>query len=244
MASTIGKGLPGASPLNPKSVRKAGNWYEEIILEYETAIKYYPDPRDRSKQLLTKSRCIEHTEQMHPKDYRSVTNETIGNPNTHPDNLTLLQNKTNGPRKQALENKFKAEINEKYDQMKSSDLLETRKVKYLSQNQEAFNIPGFKPKLNDGRSDNSNSNNQRIQTRNADYATDTPITYFSDTLNRSNGIDNTVSFPVSFVNSTNPFRKSSAFSADVRIEPFARKVRQMRDLLQCPLLSIIVLYRH
>jgi len=209
---TLGGGVSVYDPINSKRVKKAGNWYEEIVLEHTTGIKYYPDPKDRSKQLLTKDRCIVHTERLDPKEYRSNTQLTIIDPSTHPDRLTDLQNRNIGPKKAAMEAKMRADVENNYKSTQALNQQETRKVNYQSVNSESFNIPGFKPKLIE------NDPTLRIQTKNADYATDNAITYFSDSL--YNGKD--INFPVTFTNSQNPFRKSSAFSADTRLEPFAR----------------------
>ena len=199
-------------PINSKRVKKAGNWYEEIVLEHTTGIKYYPDPKDRSKQLMTGARCILHTERMEPKEYKSNTQLTIIDPSVHPDRLTDLHHRNIGPKRAAQEAKMRADVESMYKSTQATNYQENRKVNYQSVNAESYNIPGFKPKLV------QNDPSLRIQTKNADYATDNAVTYFSDTLLNGKGVN----FPVSFANSTNPFRKSTAFSADSRIDPFAR----------------------
>lgn len=208
----LGGGVSVYDPINSKRVKKAGNWYEEIVLEHTTGIKYYPDPKDRSKQLLTGARCIVHTERMDPKDYKSNTQQTIIDPSVHPDRLTDLHYRDVGPRKAAMEAKMRADVENMYKSTQAMNLQETRKVNYQSVNAESYNIPGFKPRLI------QDDPSLRIQTRNADYATDNAITYFSDALTNGNAIN----FPVTFANSTNPFRRSTAFSADSRVDPFAR----------------------
>ena len=197
----------------PPACKKAGNWFEEQTLQRETGVKYYPDPKDKASSLLTNDRVMYHTEQIKPKDYVSNTRRTIIDPKTHPEYKTLMANNI-GPRKVLYENKMSSEVEQIYKEMSESKEAEKRKVNYQSVYQNNFNKSDFKSSLVE------NDPTIRIQTSNADYSTDTPITYYSDSIERASS---NVSFPVTFINSSNPFRKSSAFTADAKFEPTARK---------------------
>ena len=197
----------------PPACQKKGNWFEEQTLQRETGVKYYPDPKDKASSLLTNDRVMYHTEQIQPKDYVSNTRRTIIDPKAHPEYKTLMANNV-GPRKVLYESKTSSEVEQIFKQQADSKEAETRKVTYQSIYQGNFNKPEFKATLVE------KDPSIRIQTSNADYSTDTPITYYSDSL--SNAPTN-VSFPVTFINSSNPFRKSSAFTADAKFDPCARK---------------------
>lgn len=197
----------------PPACKKAGNWFEEQTLQRETGVKYYPDPKDKASSLLTNDRVMFHTEQIKPKDYVSNTRRTIIDPKTHPEYKTLNANNM-GPRKVLYENKISSEVEQIYKDMSDSKEAEKRRVSYQSVYQSNFNKTEFKSSLVE------NDPTIRIQTSNADYSTDTPITYYSDSIERAT---TNVSFPVTFINSSNPFRKSSAFTADAKFDPTARK---------------------
>lgn len=197
----------------PPACKKAGNWFEEQTLQRETGVKYYPDPKDKSSSLLTNDRVMYHTEQIQPKDYVSNTRRTIIDPKTHPEYKTLTAN-TVGPRKVLYESKVAQQVEQIYKEKSDSKETEARKVLYRSVYEENFNKPDFKPSLVE------KDPSIRIQTSNADYSTDTPITYYSDSIANA---PSSVSFPVTFINSSNPFRKSSAFTADAKFDPCARK---------------------
>lgn len=197
----------------PPACKKDGNWFEEMTLLRETGVQYYPNPKDKSSSLLTNDRVMFHTEQIKPKDYISNTRRTIIDPKNHPEYKTLMANPV-GPRKMLYESKISSEVQQMQKEKFDSKEAETRRVLYRSVYQDNYNKADFKSTLVE------NDPSIRIQTSNADYSTDTPITYYSDSI--SNAPTN-VSFPVTFINSSNPFRKSSAFSADAKFDPCARK---------------------
>jgi len=190
-----------------------GNWFEEQVLESTTGIRYYPDPKDRSKQLLTKARVIEHTEQLPAKEYKSVMSSCITNQLEHP-NYKTLQDRV-GPRKAQLEADLKRQVDEEFKKKQSDDYTENRRVKYVSDAMENFSRADFEPTLN-----TKNTLLTRVPTFNADYCSDTPITFYQDAVKRG-----TANFPTTFVGAagTNPFLKSSAFSADIKTEQTVKK---------------------
>lgn len=192
-----------------ESVR-IGNWYEEEKLLEETGIRYYADPRDRSKSLLTKERCIVHTEQTHPKDYTSTIRETIRPPSLHPEyrrNARQL-----GPRRSLIESKVRDEIDQEFRAKKEAENAEARKINYCSTSHESFTstVAHY----------NRNNEISRVPTRNTNYSTDQAVTYYSHYLRSQ---QKRVPFPATFVGSVNPFSKSNAFSVDLQKEIYARR---------------------
>lgn len=180
-------------------------------MEQTTGVRFYADPKDRGAQLMTKKRVVEHTDQMCSKDYKSVMSTCITNQLEHP-NFKTLQDKV-GPRQRQLDLRLKAQVETEFKQKQADDYAANRKVIYETDAMANFNKESFQPSLV------VNDPTLRIPTFNADYATETPITYFSDCVRR--GVTN---FPSSFVTTTgNPFRKSAAFSADIRREPTIRR---------------------
>jgi len=209
-----------------------GNWFEEEVLERTTGTRTYYNPKDRSKQLMTKQRVIEHSDQLPPKDYKSVMSTCITNQLEHP-NYKALQGAV-GPRQALLEAKLKQQVNDEFAKKQAEEYTENRKVKYVSDAMEAFNRPNFDPALK------VNDPFVRVPTFHADYCTDTPITFYSDSV--KNGA--TGNFPCTFVTTGNPFKKSSAFSGDIVKEQTLKKaetnerpralptVREMGSLMQ------------
>jgi hypothetical protein len=123
-----------------------GNWFEELALKTATGVRYYPTPKDRTSTLLTKSRCIEHTEQELPQDYKSTTSVDIRDPRLHPQyKLQVMNNK--GPRMRQIEEKIKAQVEAEFDTKKNAAYEESRHVAYSSTYGESFSKPGFKPFL-------------------------------------------------------------------------------------------------
>lgn len=182
-----------------------GNWFEENALENSTGCRYYPDPRDKvNSALLTSARTILMDERVEPKDYR--TSQLQINPLNHEDyvprdaQIGLRQKQKVTNLRDELERKFKKEQNEKY----AAD----RKMNYLSLAAESYrpHNAGFKPLMN------MNDPSVRVPTSNTDYAADNPITYYSHEMMRKQKCG----FPTTFVRSTNPFRKCTHFSNDIR----------------------------
>jgi len=189
-----------------------GNWFEEEVLEATTGIRYYADPKDRSKQLLTKARVIEHTEQLPAREYKSVMSTCITNQLEHP-NYKTLQDRV-GPRQAQLESKLKQQVAEEFAKKQADDYTENRRVKYVSDAMENFSKAGFEPSLKV-----KDPTSIRIPTFNADCCTDSAITFYSESV--KNGV--TGHFPTTSVTTGNPFKRCSAFSADIVKEQTIRK---------------------
>lgn len=194
-----------------QSVR-IGNWFEELKLKEDTGIRFYPNPKAKDSSLLTKERCIVHTEQMDPRDYTSVSRASIIDPRKHPDSKYTTQ--AVGPRKMRFETTVKKMIEDDVQQRNKSDFEQSRKLSYSTTNGETFFKPGFANSLRD------NDIDVRLPTRNTDYSTDDAITIYSykvqDTTEK-------VDFPTTFVGSMNPFRKNCVFSADIEKDVFSTR---------------------
>ena len=191
---------------------RIGNWFEEIRLKQDTGIRFYPDIKDKKGSLMTQSRCITHTEQTLPKDYSSNTRDTIVVPQKHAD---YRDKKTvQGPRASRMEEKIRSEIEKEYKARELNDFNETRKTNYATATKDSFGNNSFVPALRE------NDPTLRIPTRTSNYSTDPAITYYSHMVNQSDGH---VSFPASFVGSTNPFKKSAAFSSDIVREQVSKR---------------------
>lgn len=188
---------------NGQSVR-IGNWFEELKLKQETGIRFYPSPKDRETSLLTKARCITHTDQVLAKDYTTITRTTVIDPKTHPEYGNYKPKV--GPRQQRLENTLKQMVEDEIEKKAAQDFQESRKFGYSTLSQESFTKENFTPTLK------VNDATMRFPTRNANYSTDTAVTYYSHAVSDPNG---KVSFPTTFVGSINPFRKNGCFSVDI-----------------------------
>lgn len=186
---------------------RVGNWFEELKLKEETGIRFYPEPTNRENSLLTKTRCIVHTAQTDPKEYKSVTHSTLRDPKTDP---TYLVVDKVGPRFRRFENTVKSEIEDKVQKQTAADFKESRRLSYTTETRERISKAGFKPTLKE------NDLNVRIPTKTTNYATDNAITFYSHAIDSPTG---EIGFPMSFVASMNPFRKNCVFSTDIVTDP-------------------------
>lgn len=99
-----------------------------------------------------------------------------------------------------LERNYQEEQNRKYTL--------DRKTNYTTLASESY-VPAhstFQPRMN------TNDPSMRVPTKNTDYSADNPITYYLHEVNHSQSCG----FPTTFVGSTNPFRKCTHFSNDIR----------------------------
>ncbi len=197
--------------VNGQSVR-IGNWFEEQRLKEETGVRYYPSPNDRASALLTKSRCITHTDQILPKDYTTVTRSTVIDPKTHPEYGNYKPKL--GPRQQRLESSLKQMVEEEVEKKATQEFKESRKFAYGTLTHESFSKDNFVPTLR------LNDRTIRHPTKNASYSTDTAVTVYSHALNDPSA---RLTFPTTFVGSINPFRKNGFFSADIEKHALARR---------------------
>mmetsp|Transcript_20721 Transcript_20721/g.29697 ORF Transcript_20721/g.29697 Transcript_20721/m.29697 type:complete len:416 (-) Transcript_20721:459-1706(-) len=193
---------------------RIGNWFEELKLKEETGIRFYPSPTEKKNSLLTKARCIVHTDQVLPKDYTSVTRESSIVPQQHPEYRGPVRGpKPVGPRRMMIENTIKSEVEEEFNAKARSQFEEARKTDYTTLQKASFMKENFEASLKERDS------NSRIPTRTAGYVTEAPITFYSHSYQTGKGAD----FPCTFVGSTNPFKRSSAFSLDPRKDLTATK---------------------
>lgn len=190
---------------------RVGNWFEELKLKEDTGIRFYPEPSKRENSLLTKSRCIEHSARLDPKEYISVTNATLRDPKKDASYLVV---DNVGPRFRRFERTAKQDIEENVKQQTIRDFNESRRVAYESEAKATMSKPGFTASLKE------NDFSIRIPTRNSNYSTDRAVTFYSHAVDTS---PNEVPFPMSFVKSVNPFRKNCVFSADIETEVIAAR---------------------
>lgn len=196
---------------------RIGNWFEELRLQKETGIRFYPDPRDAKSRALTYYRCIEHTDQIRAKDYKSVTSETIVDPRKHPNYRTANQINSKGPRQLRLEQSLMDEVAEETKSRAASAHTAKMQVNYQTEMGSMYQGP-FSPDA----SGFGNTGGTRRLTPGSGTATlrdsyqasseEMPITYYSHAVKTPGA---PVSFPTTFVGATNTFKKSGAFSADV-----------------------------
>ena len=177
---------------------RAGNWFEENVLEEYTGVAKF-DITDPSMKTLTTKRCIEHTERTHPSDYKSVQAECIQNPRLNPE-FELLKDKV-GPREAKLEREMRDKVETDFKQTQAAAYTANRKVEYVSEYGRNF--------LQEGASRDLPANANMT----SNYVSDNAISFYSDSVERGN-----VAFPTTMTLSHNPFRKSSAFSADSRTD--------------------------
>eukprot|EP01038_Epipyxis_sp_PR26KG_P012164 gene12164-16290_t len=190
-----------------------GNWNEESVLHQTTGIRYYPSPKDRKLSLLTKDRCITHSNAEDPKNYQSTLSATYTIPNNHPEFRGRAPRKDEeislGPRQSRLLATIKQQFEEEFKEKAENDHNESRKINYTSMNQEAF-----------GGTFVNNKNGIKtnyVRTKSSHYSNDNAITFYSHAI-QSQSKSNPISFPTTFVGSSaNPFRKSAAFSLDIRV---------------------------
>eukprot|EP01039_Chlorochromonas_danica_P000024 gene22-27_t len=196
---------------NGQSVR-IGNWFEELKLKEDTGVRYYPPPSAKSSSLLTKARCIEHSDRIDAKQYTTVTRDTLKDPRQHPQ----FTNRANacGPKQRLLENSIRAEIEAEIKRKAEAEYKESRVVDYTTTGKQWYAREGFRASLRE------NDPTVRVQTSNSSYSTDTAITYYSHALKNPN---ERVSFPATFVGSVNPFSRHNAFSVDIARDTLARR---------------------
>lgn len=184
---------------------RIGNWQEELRLKQETGIRFYPEPTVRENSLLSKTRCIVHTEQTLPKDYISVTRDTIRDPKTNP---AAVKIETMGPRMKRFESQVKTKIDSDLKMQATFDFHESRKLTYSTAFKDDHCLANFQPTLKE------NNPFIRVPTKTTSYSTDEPVTIYSHAV-RDTDHEN-VNFPLSFIGSMNPFRKNLVFSADIQ----------------------------
>lgn len=224
--------------VNPDKLNRSvriGNWYEEQCLQSETGVRYYPDPKNKANaSLLSHSRVIEHTEKLEPTQYRSTMHDTLQDPRLHSEykNYLLTKNNNNsstsslGPRTALLYNTIKNNIDTELERRTAQDFIESRRLSYTTTSNDTFATTKFNNKnsldFTSSLSKSSTLNKKKV-TDSSSYIYDTPITYYSYKIfNQDSNKNIEINFPLSFVNSTNPFKRSSCFSSDLKDDAIAR----------------------
>ena len=115
-------------------------------MKSSTGVRFYPSPQKKDSSLLTKSRVIVHTDQMLAKDYKSTTNLTILDPQTHPEFLAQ-KDRPAGPRLSMMEERIRQQVEAEFSQKKQEEFEGSRVRTYTTSTGDAHNIPGFKPYL-------------------------------------------------------------------------------------------------
>lgn len=188
--------------MQAKKAVKIGNWQEELALKEMTGGKY--DPRVRNTSTLTRERCIVHSNQVSPKEYKSTLGETYLDPKVDTYYVPELKK---GPRERELEQDYRAraEAEHKLRLQAEEDAKQTR---YLSSTaRDFFGGPDKKLALRDYKSP------QDHLPAHIHHSSDPPITYYLHTAMNSDNI----TFPVTAVtNLANPFTRAASVSADIK----------------------------
>lgn len=190
---------------------RVGNWQEELVLEETTGIRFAPNPKDRSTQLLTKSRVIDHTDRLDTKEFKSNTNMTLTDPRQHKDYIPPAKG---APRKLALERKWREQVEAEAKQTADDAESDRMLPQFETLNRGSYRKDNFSESLvlNDPKN--------KIQTKSKNYSVEPATTYYLHSVQKGKG---SLNFPVSYINNTvNPFRRALAYSGDIR-NPFARR---------------------
>lgn len=191
---------------------RVGNWFEELKLKEETGIRFAPNPTDRSTSLMTTGRCITHSEQTFAKDYKSVTQESISLPQSHPE-YKWSKILGSGPRQKMLQQQLEMKVQNEFEATKLRETAAALVVDYTSETKRNFTIRGFTPLLTDKESF------PLIQMPGIKFPKDSPISFYSDSIKRGDKL----SFATTAVVTENPFRKNGSFSTVMSKHPFDRR---------------------
>lgn len=178
---------------------RIGNWQERAVCD--SLGKF--DHKDRSTQILTGKRVIEHDDQVAPKDYASTLRNEYPDPKTYPG---YQPQNPKGPREKAIAARLKAQIDGEFAEKERIKKEEESKRDLQSTTRASMAASGFVPQERIERSSN-------FETKNADYATETAITYYTHTLeNSKEGLN----FPITLVTDLKkPWTKVSQVSEDL-----------------------------
>lgn len=193
---------------------RVGNWQEELVLRDTTGIRFAPNPKDRQTSLLTKARVIDHTDRTEPKKFQSNVQSTIQDPRQHPD---FVGSKKPAPRKMLMEARMRAQVEEEVKKKLDDAQTEKMRPEYDTINRSSF----CKPE-NFSESMVLNNPDVKIQTKSKNYSVESATTYYGYAVEKGRG---TLNFPVTYIQSTvHPFRRTNAFSADIRDPLLFRRV--------------------
>lgn len=161
---------------------RIGNWQEREVVDKLGKF----DHKDRSTQILTGKRVIEHDDQIAAKDYTSTLRNTYPDPSSIPN---YSARNPMGPRALAMEARLRAEVDNEFAEKERIRKEEESKRDLQSTARSAMTATGFVPK-------DIVDVDSRFETKNADYATETAITYYTHTLEQSK---EGLNFPVTLV---------------------------------------------
>ena len=88
---------------------RIGNWQEKAVVEKLGKF----DHKDRSTQILTGKRVIEHDDKILAKDYSSTQRDTYPDPKSFPNYVPV---KPVGPRERAMEAKLRSQIDNEFSE--------------------------------------------------------------------------------------------------------------------------------
>jgi hypothetical protein len=183
---------------------RIGNWQEKKVVDALGRFDY----KDRSTQVLTGARVIFHDDKVEPKDYASTQGSTYPDPKSFPSYSSV---NPVGPRQKAMEARLKAQVDGEFAEAAAIKAEEANKRDLQSTARSAMAASGFVPQ-------EEKEQESRFETRNADYATDTAVTYYTHTLeNSKQGLN----FPVTLVsNMKKPWAKVSQVSEGTRLSAY------------------------
>lgn len=165
---------------------------------------------------MTKSRCIEHTDKVDAKEYKSTSHDTLVDPRQRPESMSK---QSSGPKARLIQNKLNAIIAEESKQKTLKETIISKHVDYTTETKANFIKEGFRHThalsegttkklpgiLNDG---------------------DLPITLYSHSFSRGK-----FPFPSTFVaSSKNPFAKSDKFSSSTSFDPRVQRGEILRSI--------------
>ena len=93
---------------------------------------------------MTRSRCIDHTDQTLSKDYKSTTTLTILDPQRHRE-YRDQKDKPPGPRQAMMEARIKAIVDGEINRKRLDEFEGSQQRTYTTATAAAHDIPGFKP---------------------------------------------------------------------------------------------------
>lgn len=161
---------------------RIGNWQEQQVVDKLGKF----DHKDRSTQILTGKRVIEHDDRVDPKDYTTTLRNEYAEPSSFPG---YSARNPAGPRQKASEARLRAQIDAEFAEAERVKKVEAAKRSLQSTAKADMAASGFVPK-------EERVFESRFETRNADYATETAVTYYTHTLeNSKTGLN----FPVTLV---------------------------------------------
>lgn len=192
---------------------RIGNWQEQQVVDKLGKF----DHKDRSTQILTGKRVIEHDDKVSPKDYTSTLRSEYANPSSFPG---YSDRNPAGPRQRAAEARLRAQIDAEFAEAERAKKEEASKRSLQSTAKADMAASGFIPK-------EEREFESRFETRNADYATETAVTYYTHSLeNSKTGLN----FPVTLVTDLRkPWSKVSQVSEDL-----GNGIRRIRENWEHP----------